>query len=782
MHRTPYLAFALFLLATSATYADVTLIDNGQAKARIHVAASVMAEDQKPTGKPVAWQAGEAERQRQRLRESVKDLAAYLTKISGAPIEVVTAPPVADDKTVAILIGDLATQVFGPSKTKAPYKQGFRYVVTPGKVGLLGESDLATSYAIYELLDRLGCRWYMPSELGEVVPKLKTIALPEVDFSSAPGTIYRGIWFADDAYRRRNRHGGLLLHAGHALEGYVTNEQRKEHPEWIAEVGGKPHPRRLKWSIPAVADAIADKWITDLGKDAVPSVSLSPDDGVDFDESAQDKAIDAGDFDTTSQSVSLTDRMLVLGNRIADKVSKQYPDTLFGMLAYGPTTRPPVREKVHPNLVPQLAPITYSRSHPMTDDNVPDNKEFRYLVEGWGRAAKMTSVYFYGWFLAEPSAPNPMIAKWSVDTPMVLKHGCQFWQPETMPNFETSMHAVYLGCRLAWNPQLKPDEIIDELNTRFYGHAAKEMTAYWNYIDNVWVNTPDYSGCGFGYLRRWTPERLVRARELMDIALAAAETTEELERIRLADASLELFELFMKLRRDQAEGRFANLATDADYWRGRVNYLGEHYKDQYTFTRVPYRLTTVNGSYFQQFYQQTYNDASRVAKDFVILTPQPLREFRYQADGEKAGSPKSGEAQGWSKADFDDSAWKSTDVCVETWSAIGYHSWFKSMWYRTSVKLPAVPAAAKNKKVYLWLGSTDGSAKVFINGQHIPYVDAKGMQLDEFNGYCQPGSFDITSAIKPGATNQISILCTRTFFNELGTGGLLGPVTVYREK
>ena len=53
---------------------------------------------------------------------------------------------------------------------------------------------------------------------------------------------------------------------------------------------------------------------------------------------------------------------------------------------------------------------------------------------------------------------------------------------------------------------------------------------------------------------------------------------------------------------------------------------------------------------------------------------------------------------------------------------------------------------------------------------------------DEANGYCNPFSFDITSVVKPGAKNTLAILCTRTFFNELGTGGLLSPVALYTEK
>jgi beta-galactosidase/beta-glucuronidase len=115
---------------------------------------------------------------------------------------------------------------------------------------------------------------------------------------------------------------------------------------------------------------------------------------------------------------------------------------------------------------------------------------------------------------------------------------------------------------------------------------------------------------------------------------------------------------------------------------------------------------------------------------------------------------------------------------METWSTLGYHDYFKSMWYRTTVDVPAAPAG---KKTYLWLGATDGSAKVFVNGKHVPYVDAKGGKKEAFNGYCEPASFDVTAALRPGA-NRIAIYCTRTFFNELGTGGLIAPAVVYREK
>ena len=75
-----------------------------------------------------------------------------------------------------------------------------------------------------------------------------------------------------------------------------------------------------------------------------------------------------------------------------------------------------------------------------------------------------------------------------------------------------------------------------------------------------------------------------------------------------------------------------------------------------------------------------------------------------------------------------------------------------------------------------------------MNGQHVKYPvpektakNEKGDLIDAFKGYCQPAVFDITAAVKTG-DNQFTILCDRYHLNELGTGGLIGPVVLYREK
>ena len=508
-----------------------TLVRESQAQSVICVAQRVMAPDQELAGQPSVAHRVEADRQR--LRESVKDLALYFEKMSGAAVPIRTGQPAAGEVTIPILIGELGTEKFGQPEKQFADQQGFRVVVTEDAVGLFGESDLATSYAIYELLHRLGCRWYMPSDLGEVIPELKTIALPLQDESLAPFTIYRDIWHSDPVYSRRNRAGGLPIAAGHALEGYVSKEQLQQHPDWNAEIGGERrlHPcdvgHRLCWANPEVATAVADAIIAILDKDPVPSISISPGDGTNFCECANCQALDTGDWDSSMNCVSITDRYLHFANRIAERVATRHPDVMLGFLAYVQFTRPPLREKVHPNLYPQVAPISYSRAHPMTDDRRTGQQGAAIPRRGLGRAKPAVSYYLYSWFLAESNAPNPLITKWRTDIPILYRNNCAFWQPEGITNFETSLHGIYLGLRMAWDPRQDPAQILDELNERFYGHASRQMAAYWQFVDEIWVGTPEYSGCGWGHLQRFTPQRMSEMRRLMDAAMAAATTEAE---------------------------------------------------------------------------------------------------------------------------------------------------------------------------------------------------------------------------------------------------------------
>jgi len=756
----------------------VTLVQDGVAKAAIYVTPELMAPDRKlPWNDPNAGSEG----QRVRLQESVKDLAMYLGKISGSRIDVLTVARPAADKRLPIYVGATAEKAFGAPAKKSPQKQGWRMVVSPKGLGFTGESDEAASYAVYELLDDLGCRWYLPGQMGEVIPSMKTIAVPAADISEVPATMSRFVWYADDAFKRRNRQGGLNLEAGHALEvhsgnqyGYLTKQQLEANPEWNAEMNGKRSVNgRFCWANHGVSDAVADSIIAILDKQYKPTISLSPEDGATFCQCAKCKALDGGDWDTTMNEMSLTDRYVNFCNRVATKVTKKYPNILFGFLAYVQYTRPPVRENVHPNLVPEIAPITYCRAHSMLDPNCESRRKILPIVEGWGKKSQKVAYYNYMFHLAEVIVPYPMMKQMSDELPIIFRNNLTFWQPETMANFESVLPGFYLSIRKSWYTDAEPKVVLDEFFTKFYGNAEKPMRRYWQTFDDAWNKVQEHAGCGFGYGVRFTPAVLKEARTAMNEALAAAKTADEYKRVKLQDTSLLQFERFMQLRWDFFDGKLANLDRDSEKYLGSLLGLAEEYEANYTYSKANWSSLTIGGGYFKYFFDVSYDDGARIARDFSIISPS-LRKWRYGVDRDKKG-----EELGWSKADFDDKEWKTTDPCIDTWFALGLHDYYGTVYYRDKVNVPAVPAG---KKVYLWVSSTDGSAKVYVNGQHVPYVNAKGEKADVASGFCEPFSFDITAAVKPGAENQITIAGTHLFLNELGTGGLIGPVLLYREK
>src|SRR6187402_903335 len=86
MRLTFILTATLSLVLSRVATADVTLIADGQSRCAILVDPAVMAAGKKLPAKSRGPDA-EAETQRQRLQESVNDLALYLQKMSGAKVD-----------------------------------------------------------------------------------------------------------------------------------------------------------------------------------------------------------------------------------------------------------------------------------------------------------------------------------------------------------------------------------------------------------------------------------------------------------------------------------------------------------------------------------------------------------------------------------------------------------------------------------------------------------------------------------------------------------------------
>lgn len=794
------------------TAGEVRLAEKGVANCVI-VAPAGWANDVTPA-KDLPQQAVDLLQQRGNIyRESIKDLALYLGKLSGSTIEIVDALP-PGDKRIPVYVGAEGEKVFGPVGISKAGLFGFRVVADPKRgIGLYGESEYGTSYAIYELLHRLGCRWFMPAELGEVVPAMPTLAVPQMDEKLAPATEQRGMWHGGEEFLRRNRlarDGGdivwLVIGDG-SLERFFSKEDLAAHPDWRAlDAEGKPHHVAVRLTHPGVADHVAGKIIAQL--DTVyepmrnaglrPGFAITPFDGQVPTEDPYERPHDPEPrvWEPAAGRWSVSDRCMVLHNRIAEKVRKKYPDAAFGDLAYVNKCYPPAKQPVPKDFQITIAPIDFNRHHPMNWPDHPNEFWLRDMVQGWGKTGAKINAYWYGINLAEISAPCPFIAKWGTDVGILVNNNLSAWTPETMNGWDSMMPGYVLASRIAFYPQEKPEAILQDLWTKFYGAAAVPMARYWTGIDKAYLDAREYAGSPFSYFKIFTPEVMKEARANIDEALKACRTPIEYRRVKLIDQSFGLFELYMKMRNEWAAGNLANLAEDYETWRWGVRNMQREYRVPVAGGRYTANAYTGDGyvqgrhgnpSWSDGSYSLGYKEGSRMDKEFARLgTPMLEWKWKHNPGAEAESLP-------WTAPEFVDKEWPKTHVVRDTWSSLGHHfsmtdaAGGKSgrMAYRTSQKLPALPAG---KKAFLWIGSTDGSAKLFVNGQHVKYPvpektakNEKGDLIDAFKGYCQPAVFDITAAVKTG-DNQFTILCDRYHLNELGTGGLIGPVVLYREK
>lgn len=268
--------------ARPATAGDMIIVQDGQPRATIVVAKDA------------------AEPAKGKIQTAAEELQAYVQKISGAKL------PIVDDvqgvKGPAILVGRSrlsdALGVAIPAGVSANRRdEGFVIVCRGERLLLAGNNDgpyHGTEYAVYDFLRSLGVRWFMPGEFGEVVPRQKTIRVPEQQVREKPDFVMRNWWLhaqpelarQETRWKLRNKMNPEPMFAicgDSSARAIVAPEAlRKEKPELLSlNEDGTRNPYLPNLSNPQAA-AIAGGIIKDyLRKNpAANSYGFAPDDGM----------------------------------------------------------------------------------------------------------------------------------------------------------------------------------------------------------------------------------------------------------------------------------------------------------------------------------------------------------------------------------------------------------------------------------------------------------------------------------------------------------------------
>jgi len=112
-----------------------------------------------------------------------------------------------------------------------------------GPLKIHANDDLGPWYAVAELLEQFGVRFYMPYDIGTVIPQTKTICVREQHFKKEAAFLkrewcYYGTMRTDDegvAWLKRMKAGNRRIilnnHTTYAI--YSSYEQQQRHPEWL---------------------------------------------------------------------------------------------------------------------------------------------------------------------------------------------------------------------------------------------------------------------------------------------------------------------------------------------------------------------------------------------------------------------------------------------------------------------------------------------------------------------------------------------------------------------
>jgi hypothetical protein len=371
-----------------------------------------------------------------------------------------------------------------------------------------GLDERGSFNAVCGFLQKLGARWYLPGELGEVLPSMKTIPLPKIDETVRPDFALRQFNFrfgtaGPDTARWIMRLGTRSDERMQIAHGLASMTGRPEifaaHPEWFALYGTKrdytpgSSKNQLCYSNEELfresvryARAVLDQY-------KFKTVSIMPPDG--FSAICQCPQCKGKDSPDRHERGLLSDYIWDFVNRVAKEVRKTHPDAQVLNCAYGAYTLPPLKiDKLEPNVLVCIVggrrPIIKGPSAKTEGEAAPEA-----LRAAWAGKTDNPILIFEnypftdrGWYL--PSFSAHALGE-TVNATKGSSQGEDIWLSVGL-DFEKAglgfnHFLVYFTARMYWGGKdADVDAMFREYCRLFYGPAEQEMLAFFTYCEANW--------------------------------------------------------------------------------------------------------------------------------------------------------------------------------------------------------------------------------------------------------------------------------------------------------
>ena len=404
-------------------------------------------------------------------RTNAEELARIIEQMSGHLPAVTTEAPAER----AVVVGTAAefpdTPRVGELKGRSP--EAFLLHSTADRLHVVGNSDLGVQVGVFTLLRHLGCRWFFPHEAWTVIPERETVRI-ELDRTESPDFDYRRIWYgwgarteklaADySAWNRHNRMPGWFgIACSHAWAQFAPGSLLEEHPEYFALRGGARQGHQPCTTHPDVIRLATDHVLRTFEEE--PQRNMAPFDPNDNGEFCEgDRCLAVG---------TVSDRVFLFANTVAEGLAVRFPDKYLGLLAYAWHTDPP-SFALHPNVYVQLT--RGLRRTKMT---------WEEQIEAWSDKAGAFGVYDY-FSLHEWDGSMPGKAKGGNveylrrNIPHYHSLGATTLDGQSGCNWGPNGLGYYLTAQLTWNVEGDVDAIVDDFYAAAFAGAAAPVRRFY---------------------------------------------------------------------------------------------------------------------------------------------------------------------------------------------------------------------------------------------------------------------------------------------------------------
>ena len=397
-------------------------------------------------------------------------------------------------------------------RVKQDFRDGDHYIIRSGQdylalVGNDAEGLRGSAYAVYDLFQQLGCGWYGPEELWQVIPKRKTLSIPmhKVATDQRPAFDMRNIWLVS---RRRTgqtlvdawRLGKRWVYDAHAMKGLVPRKTHAvEHPDWFSNTT-KPRWQPC-YTHPEVIELVVGKLRDRLNRDnkKLIGITISSNDNIAYCSCQRCQSVG-----------NASAQMLYFANAVARELRKAHKGRfVVNFLAYWATHKGPrplikaepevcatfVNEGDHvqpwsePEL-PHLAARGRSNTRELRDFTSWQKTGVRLAIrEWWIPGCKDKWWRGVPWYSGQTAILN--LRYWQ-------KAGVRYIHYETGYENKTPLPLrwplYYVAARGMWNPNVDSDEIMAQACQKLYGQASEDMLKFYKVLENAMSQQRLYGG------------------------------------------------------------------------------------------------------------------------------------------------------------------------------------------------------------------------------------------------------------------------------------------------